>query len=152
MGRVEAPDLLVVMKFSLMFMAFMAFSSSVMSMSLSGTENVVPETAVENGDSEADWLNLLSQNRFEKRKFAANDPRSLFASVYANYHKRGNDPRDLFKSMYANYYGAGNGAGYRKRYNTQPNIETAYSSTSSTSSSHWFKKGIQKPTGSKKLV
>ena len=30
--RVEAPDLLVVMKFSLMFMAFMAFSSSVMSM------------------------------------------------------------------------------------------------------------------------
>merc|ERR1711971_999628 len=102
--RVEAPDLLVVMKFSLMFMAFMAFSSSVMSMSLSGTENLAPETAVEDGDSEADWLNLLSQNRFEKRKFAANDPRSLFASVYANYH----------------------GAGYRKRYNTQPNIETAY--------------------------
>merc|ERR1712203_22188 len=104
MGRVEAPDLLVVMKFSLMFMAFMAFSSSVMSMSLSGTENVAPETAVEDGDSEADWLNLLSQNRLEKRKFAANDPRSLFASVYANY----------------------NGGGFRKRYNTLPDIEDYY--------------------------
>merc|ERR1739844_527636 len=99
--RVEAPDLLVVMKFSLIFMAFMAFSSSVMSMSLSGTENVAPET---DGDSEAYWLDLLSQNRFEKRKFAANDPRSLFASVYANY----------------------NGGGFRKRYNTLPDIEDSY--------------------------
>ena len=46
-------------------------------MSLSGNESPA--------DNEAYWLDLLNQNRFEKRKFAANDPRSLFASVYANY-------------------------------------------------------------------
>merc|ERR1712172_451336 len=128
--RVEAPDLLVVMKFSLIFMAFMAFSSSVMSMSLSGTENVAPET---DGDSEADWLNLLSQNRFEKRKFAANDP------------------RDLFKSMYANYYGAGNGAGYRKRYNTQPNIETYYQAPAPPSPVVGLKRGFKNPQDPRNL-
>merc|ERR1711956_175560 len=129
----------------------MAFSSSVMSMSLSGTENVAPETAVEDGDSEADWLNLLSQNRFEKRKFAANDPRSLFASVYANYHKRGNDPRDLFKSMYANYYGAGNGAGYRKRYNTQPNIESYYQAPPPPAPVVGSKRGFKNPQDPRNL-
>ena len=61
-------------------MAFLAFSSSAMSMSLSGTA-----AGNNNAVNEADWLNLLSENRFEKRKFSPTDPRSLFASVYANY-------------------------------------------------------------------
>ncbi len=39
----------------------MVFSSSVMAMSLGSHEN-------EEGDSDADWLQLLSQSRFEKRK------------------------------------------------------------------------------------
>ena len=68
---------LVVMKLSLLFMAILAFPSITLSMSLSGNESPA--------DNEAYWLDLLNQNRFEKRKFAANDPRSLFASVYANY-------------------------------------------------------------------
>merc|ERR1712019_323855 len=86
------------MKLSLLFMAILAFPSIILSMSLSGTETGSPT------DNEAYWLDLLSQNRFEKRKFAANDPRSLFASVYANY----------------------NGGGFRKRYNTLPDIEAYY--------------------------
>merc|ERR1711934_681497 len=99
-----------------------------MSMSLSGTKNVAPETAVEDGDygsdSEADWLNLLSQNRFEKRKFAANDPRSLFASVYANY---------------------------QKRYNTQPNIETYYQAPAPPSPVLGLKRGFKNPQDPRNL-
>ena len=56
----------------------MVFSSSVMAMSLGSHEN-------EEGDSDADWLQLLSQSRFEKRKFGPSDPRSLFNAVYSNY-------------------------------------------------------------------
>jgi len=117
--RVQAPNLLVVMKFFLLFMAVMVFSSSmVMSMSLSGAENVPAE-------NEADWLNLLSQNRFEKRKFAPNDPRSLFASVYANY----------------------NGAGFRKRYSELPAIEDYYAPPPPVSA----KRGLRNPKDPRNL-
>lgn len=70
------------MKFlSLYFMAFMAFAlvSAVLGMSLPSQEEH------ETNEDDADWLNLLSQSRFEKRKFGPSDPRSLFNAVYSNY-------------------------------------------------------------------
>lgn len=62
------------------FMAFSCLSSVVMSMSLGHAE-----AANNEGDEDAEWLKLLSESRFEKRKFAASDPRSLFNAVYSNY-------------------------------------------------------------------
>jgi len=112
--------ILVVMKFSLLFMAFLAFSSSAMSMSLSGT------AGNNNAVNEADWLNLLSENRFEKRKFSPTDPRSLFASVYANY----------------------DGAGYKKRYNTPPAIEDLYYAPPAPISA---KRGLRNPNDPRNL-
>jgi len=106
---------LVVMKLSLLFMAILAFPSITLSMSLSGNESPA--------DNEAYWLDLLNQNRFEKRKFAANDPRSLFASVYANY----------------------NGGGFRKRYNTLPDIEDYYAPQVSA------KRGLRNPKDPRNL-
>jgi len=114
----EGPSqLLVVMKLSLLFMAILAsaFPSIILSMSLSGN----PESPT---DNEAYWLDLLSQNRFEKR-FAANDPRSLFASVYANY----------------------NGGGYKKRFNTLPAIEDYYAPQVSA------KRGLRNPKDPRNL-
>jgi len=116
MGSREGPSqLLVVMKLSLLFMAILAFPSITLSMSLSGNESPA--------DNEAYWLDLLNQNRFEKRKFAANDPRSLFASVYANY----------------------NGGGFRKRYNTLPDIEDYYAPQVSA------KRGLRNPKDPRNL-
>lgn len=61
------------------FMAFSCLTSVVMSMSLGHAENS------SEGDEDAEWLKLLSESRFQKRKFAASDPRSLFNAVYSNY-------------------------------------------------------------------
>ena len=67
------------MKFAHFFL-FMALMAPVaLGMSLGGNSNA------ENEDNDAEWLNLLSQSRFEKRKFAPSDPRSLFNAVYSNY-------------------------------------------------------------------
>jgi len=99
-------------------MAFLAFSSSAMAMSLSGP------TGNNNAVNDADWLNLLSENRFEKRKFSPQDPRSLFASIYANY----------------------DGAGYKKRY-SQPAIEEYYAPPVPVSA----KRGLRNPNDPRNL-
>ena len=61
--------------FFCLFMALMA--PAALGMALGGAED--------NEGDDAEWLNMLSQSRFEKRKFGPSDPRSLFQAVYSNY-------------------------------------------------------------------
>ena len=58
-----------------LLLALFAFSN-VIAMSLGTSDD---------GEAEADWLSYLSESRFDKRKFAPSDPRSLFKAIYSNY-------------------------------------------------------------------
>ena len=64
-----------------LFVAFMAVSS-IKAMALQPLGPI--HAASSDSEDNAEFLKALS-NRFEKRKFGASDPRSLFNAVYSNY-------------------------------------------------------------------